>query len=79
MLHMQLPLLHRAYTRVMNSPKLGFEPEALGVISSSNFHWVAFTSKVDLGPLKYLAPLVIIDAYVNLVCGWESTFLFITK
>lgn len=31
MIHMQLPLLHRAYTRVMNSPKLGFEPEALGV------------------------------------------------
>jgi len=57
MIHMQLPLLYRAYTRVMNSPKLGFEPEALGVISSSNFHWVASTSKVDLGPLKCLAPM----------------------
>ena len=79
MIHMQLPLLHRDYTRVMNSPTLGLEPEALGVIPSSSFHWVACTSKMDLGPPKCLAPLVVIDAYVTLECGWVSTFLFITS
>ena len=78
MIHMQLPLSHRAYTRVMNSPTLGFEPEALDVIPSSNCHWAARASKVDLGPPKCLAPLVVIDAYVTLECGCVSTFLFFT-